>query len=245
MTTYDDWYSDMGGAPAITMRPKGRVHFKQEKRTQESISAGIERRVLQSIARRLPAWVNSDHLTVIGSAGMLLAGASYAFSRWQRWALLAAIFFITVNWFGDSLDGTLARLRNRQRPRYGFYVDHILDSFGALFLMGGLALSGYVNPWIAIGMLISFLLLSIEVYLTTYTLGSFQLSYGKLGPTEIRLALIAGNLALYFRGAHAFGNRFLLFDIGGAIGIAGMLTILIISTAKHIAQLYREERPGA
>jgi phosphatidylglycerophosphate synthase len=122
-----------------------------------------------------------------------------------------------VNWFGDSLDGTLARLRNRQRPRYGFYVDHILDSFGALFLMGGLALSGYINPWIAIGMLVCFLLLSIEVYLTTYTLRSFQLSYGKLGPTEIRLALVAGNLALYFRGAHVFGNRFLLFDIGGLL----------------------------
>ena len=242
MTTYDDWYSDMGGAPAIAMRPKNTVQFRQEKRTQESISAGVERKALEWMARRLPAWMNSDHLTAIGSVGMLLAGASYALSRWHRWALLSAIFFIAVNWFGDSLDGTLARLRNRQRPRYGFYVDHILDSFGALFLMGGLALSGHVNPWIAIGMLISFLLLSIEVYLTTYTLGSFQLSYGKLGPTEIRLALIAANLAAYFHGPLVFGNRFQLLDIGGAVGISGMLIILVISTVKHTAQLYREER---
>ncbi len=239
MTTYDDWYSDLGGAPAIGARPKS---FQQEKRTQESISAGLERKILYSIAHRLPAWVNSDHLTILGSVGMLLAGVSYAFSRWHPWALLAAIFFIAVNWFGDSLDGTLARLRNRQRPRYGFYVDHMLDSFGALILMGGLARSGYINPWIAVGILVCFLLLSIEVYLTTYTLGSFQLSYGKLGPTEIRLALIAGNFALYFRGPYAFGGRSLLFDIGGSVGMAGMLIILVVSTVKHIAQLYREER---
>jgi archaetidylinositol phosphate synthase len=241
MTTYDDWYSDLGGAPAIATPPNSMPNFKQEKRAQESISAGVERKVLESIANRLPAWVNSDHLTIVGSVGMFLAGVAYAVSSSQPLALLAAIFFLAVNWFGDSLDGTLARVRNRQRPRYGFYVDHMLDSFGALFLMGGLALSGYINPWIAIGMLVCFLLLSIEVYLTTYTLGSFQLSYGKLGPTEIRLALIAGNLALFFRGPYAVGHRFLLFDIGGAIGIAGMLIILVVSTVKHIAQLYREE----
>jgi phosphatidylglycerophosphate synthase len=148
---------------------------------------------------------------------------------------------LALNWFGDSLDGTLARLRKQQRPRYGFYVDHMLDSFGSFFLMGGLALSGYVNPWIAAGMLVTFLLLSIEVYLATYTLASFRLSYGKLGPTEIRLALIAGNLALYFRGAHVLGGRFLLFDVGGLIGIVAMGIMLIVSAVAHTRQLYREE----
>ena len=241
MTTYDDWYSDMGGAPVIQMRSMPTVQFRQEKRIQESISAGVERRLLNWFAMRMPAWVNSDHLTIVGSVGMLLAGASYALSRWHRWGLLAAILFLAVNWFGDSLDGTLARLRQQQRPRYGFYVDHILDSFGSLFLMTGLALSGYINPWIAIGMLIVFLLLSIEVYLATYTLGSFRLSHGKLGPTEIRLALIAGNLALYFRGAHVLGGRFLLFDIGGLVGIAIMAIMLIVSAVAHTRQLYREE----
>ena len=241
MTTYDDWYSDMGGAPVLQMRTTATVQFRQEKRIQESITAAVERRVLNWFAVRLPAWVNSDHLTAVGSAGMLLAGAAYALSRWHRWGLLAAIFFLAVNWFGDSLDGTLARLRNQQRPRYGFYVDHILDSFGSLFVMTGLALSGYINPWIAIAMLIAFLLLSIEVYLATYTLGSFRLSHGKLGPTEIRLALVAGNLALYFRGAHVLGGRFLLFDIGGLVGIAAMAIMLIASAVAHTRQLYREE----
>lgn len=245
MTTYDDWYTDMGGAPVARLRTKAaaRAWFRPEKRVQESLSAAAERKALNWLAARLPASVNSDHLTVLGSLGMLLAGASYAAARWHEWGLLAATFFLAVNWFGDSLDGTLARLRNCQRPRYGFYVDHLLDSFGALFVMGGLAVSGYINPWIAMAMLIAFLLLSIEVYLTTYTLGSFQLSYGKLGPTEIRIALAIGNLALYFRGnPHVLGGRFLLLDVGGVVGVAGMTIMLLVSSARHIAQLYREER---
>jgi phosphatidylglycerophosphate synthase len=219
-----------------------RIGFQQEKRLQESITAAIERKALNWLATRLPAWVNSDHLTILGSLGMLLAGGSYALARWHNWGLLAAAFFLALNWFGDSLDGTLARLRNCQRPRYGFYVDHLLDSFGALFVMGGLALSGYVNPWIAVGLLIIFLLFSIEVYLTTYTLGSFRLSYGKLGPTEIRIALAIGNLALYLRGPHVLGGKYLLMDIGGTIGIAAMTIMLLVSAASHTRRLYREER---
>ncbi len=245
MTTYDDWYSDLGGAPVVkrSIHPMLQTVFQQEERIQESFSAAAERKALHWLAARMPAWVNSDHLTALGSLGMLLAGASYAAARWTHWALWAATAFLFVNWFGDSLDGTLARLRNCQRPRYGFYVDHLLDSFGALFLMGGLSLSGYVTPWIAIGMLIVFLLLSIEVYLTTYTLGSFQLSHGKLGPTEIRIALVAGNLALFFRSSpRVLGGRFLLFDVGGVIAIAGMSIILLVAAATHIARLYREER---
>jgi hypothetical protein len=93
MTSYDDWYSDMGGAPVIQMRTMAGVQFRQEKRVQESITAGVERSVLHWLAMRLPAWVNSDHLTALGSFGMLLAGASYACARWHRWGLLTAIFF--------------------------------------------------------------------------------------------------------------------------------------------------------
>jgi archaetidylinositol phosphate synthase len=239
MTTYDDWYSDLGGAPV----PRSTNRFKQAHRIQESLSAPLEKKVLHWLAAHLPPWINSDHLTALGSLGMLLAGASYALARCHASGVLAATFFLAVNWFGDSLDGTLARMRNRQRPRYGFYLDHLLDSFGALFLMAGLALSGYINPWIAIGMLIAFLLLSIEVYLTTYTLGSFQLSYGKLGPTELRIALAIGNLALYFRGSpHVLGGRFLLLDLGGIVGIAAMMIMLLVSAVSHVRQLYREER---
>ncbi len=255
MAAHDQCYSEGGVRVDVTKIPtlsgqnragqgwgNGR-EFKQEKRILESLSAGVERKLLRWLAERLPAWVNSDHLTILGSAAMLLAGTSYALTRWQDWGLLAATFFLAMNWFGDSLDGTVARLRNRQRPRYGFYVDHLTDSLGALFLMCGLALSGLATPWIAIAMLIAFLLLSIEVYLATYTLGSFRLSYAKLGPTEIRIALAVANVVLYVRhDPRVLGGRYLLFDIGGLVAIGGMITMLVVSAVLHTARLYREER---
>ncbi len=216
--------------------------FRPAPRMQESLTAGAEKKLLVWLAQRLPARVNSDHLTALGFAATLLAGASYALARFDRRALVLACGFIVLNWLGDSLDGTLARVRGRQRPRYGFYVDHVLDTFGAFFLMGGLALSGYVHPGIALGMLIAFLMLSAEVYLATYTLGRFHMSFWRFGPTEIRLFLIAGNLALLrWPTAHLLGREFRLFDVGGAVAIAGMGAMLVVSAARHIVQLYREE----
>ena len=129
----------------------------------------------------MPTWVNSDHLTAIGFVAQIATGVCYALAARDRRMLLAAIVCLAVNWFGDSLDGTLARVRQKQRPRYGFYVDHIIDSIGAVAMMSGLALSGYMHPAIAIGLLIAFLLLSIQSYLATYTLGVFHLSLWHLG----------------------------------------------------------------
>src|SRR6202451_3141794 len=153
--------------------------FRNATRIQESITSGLERRALLWLAARMPPWVTSDQLTLLGFVAMLLAGASYLLARWHPVGLLLATVCLALNWFGDSLDGTLARARNRQRPRYGFYVDHMVDSFGAVALMGGLALSGYMHPYIAIGLLVAFLVLSIQSYLATYTLGEFQLSFWK------------------------------------------------------------------
>src|ERR1035438_665571 len=172
------------------------ARFQEASRAQVSFLATIEKRCLIWLARRTPAWINSDHLTVLGLISLLGAGLSYWYAHSNRLGLLLAIVCLALNWLGDSLDGTLARVRNCQRPRYGFYVDHIIDTFAAFFLMAGLALSGYIRPAIAFAMLIAFLMLSIEAYLATYTLGQFRLSYWKFGPTEIRLLLAAGNLAL-------------------------------------------------
>jgi phosphatidylglycerophosphate synthase len=138
--------------------------FANAARIQQSVTANFEKRVLVWIARRLPPWVDSDDLTILGFASMWLACGSYVIARWNHVGLLLATLALALNWFGDSLDGTLARVRERQRPRYGFYVDHMIDSVGALLLMGGLAASGYMDWRIAIGMLVAFLLLSIEVY---------------------------------------------------------------------------------
>jgi phosphatidylglycerophosphate synthase len=217
--------------------------FRDAERKQLSFLAKIEKRVLIWLAHRMPAWVNSDHLTLLGIVAMLAAGLGYWAASYDRRALIAVIVALAVNWFGDSLDGTLARVRNRLRPRYGFYVDHVTDAIGTFFLMGGLALSSFMNPFIALGLLIAYLLLSIEVYLTTYVLGAFHMSFWSFGPTELRLLLCIGNIALFYRPVvELAGRRFLLFDVGGAIGIAGMGLMLVWSALRHTIQLYREER---
>ena len=211
-------------------------------RIQESFTTPIERRILRWLAERMPTRVNSDHLTGLGFVAQLGAGAAFALARRNKYALLLAIVCIALNWFGDSLDGTLARLRNQQRPRYGFYVDHMVDSFGALSIMLGLAASGYTDWRIAIAMLIAFLMLSTEAYLATYTLGSFRLSYSKFGPTEIRLLLIAGCLRLMITpNVHLAGQTYRLFDIGGLIATAGMIAMCIVSAVIHTQALYSQE----
>jgi archaetidylinositol phosphate synthase len=233
-------------APPPVIRPaknRKQLTFLSATRIHESFLASQEKRLLMVLAERAPAWLNSDHLTILGFVSQCLAGVCYAVARFHPEALLVGIVFLALNWLGDSLDGTLARVRNRQRPRYGFYVDHVADSIAALFLMGGMTLSGYVHPGIAIGMLIVFLLLSIEAYLATYTLGCFQLSYFSFGPTEIRILLAIGNLVLLGHPTvKILGRTLLLFDLAGSIAICGMGLMLIVSSIRHTAQLYRKER---
>ena len=216
--------------------------FKKATRLQNSFTAASERKALLWLAQRMPASINSDHLTLLGFAAMFLAGCSYALARWTPWGLLLATLFLPLNWFGDSLDGTLARVRNRQRPRYGFYVDHMIDSFGALFLMAGLAASGYIDWRIAMGLLVAFLLLSIESYLASYTLGIFRLSFAKFGPTEIRILLAIANTVLFFiPAARIPGWSHRLLDMGGVIAIVAMTAMAIFAALTHTLSLYRQE----
>lgn len=226
-----------------TLAEARRAGFRQASRVHGSFLATTEKRALIWMAERMPSWVSSDHLTLLGFAAQVATGVCYAFAARDRRMLLAAILCLVVNWFGDSLDGTLARVRQRQRPRYGFYVDHIIDSNGSVAMMGGLALSGYMHPVIAIGLLIAFLLLSIQSYLATYTLGEFHLSFWHFGPTELRILLAVGNLAL-FRWTWVIHGHYRLFDVGGAIGLVGMAAVLIVVTLKNTIRLYREERIG-
>jgi len=217
------------------------ANFRQAMRIHGSLTAAAEKRALIWMAERMPEWVNSDHLTVIGFAAQIATGVCYALAGHDRRMLLAAVVCLAMNWFGDSLDGTLARVRQRQRPRYGFYVDHVIDSIGAVAMMGGLALSGYMHPAIAMGLLIAFLLLSIQSYLATYTLGEFHLSMWRFGPTELRILLAAGNLVM-FRWAWVVHGRYRLFDVGGAVGLVVMVLMLAVVCVKNTVRLYREER---
>lgn len=206
-------------------------------REHTALTAAAEKRILLWMARRIPAFINADHLTALAFVSQLLAALAYA--QAALWAVNVCLF---LNWFGDSLDGTLARFRNQQRPRYGFYVNHMADTIGALALMSGLACSGYLHWPIAAGMLICFYVLSIESYLAAYSLGRFHISHGLFGPTEIRILLIAANLWIAWRPYVLIaGRKFLLLDIGGAIAIAGMTIMALGPIIQHTRTLYRQE----
>ncbi len=229
--------------PRVLLEMRRQRPFPDMDRVQESWVAAAEKRALLWLAARTPEAIGPDHLTALGLVAQIGAGVCYALAARNRWALLGVIACLALNWFGDSLDGTLARVRQRLRPRYGFYVDHMVDSFGALALMGGLALSGYMHPGIAIGLLIAFLMLSIQSYLATHALGEFRLSFWRFGPTELRILLAIGNLALFWKPmVHLLGGTHRLFDVGGAIGLAGMGLMVIFFTLQNTIRLYREER---
>jgi phosphatidylglycerophosphate synthase len=221
---------------------RNKKSFRNAVRVNRSLTSAHEKRVLEWMSLHAPRWLTSDQLTALGLTAQIGAGAAYVFARETRYALLLVNLCIVLNWLGDSMDGTLARVRNQQRPRFGFYVDHIVDMLGATALMCGLGLSGLVHWPIAVAMLIGFLLLSGESYLATYTLSRFELSQGIFGPTEIRILLVIGNFALMRSPyAHVFGYKWLLFDVGGIISAACMLGMVILTAARHTAQLYREE----
>lgn len=218
------------------------TQFDEARRVSTSVLTSSERRCLLWLAPRLPRWINSDHLTMLALLAMLMTGVSYSLARSHPLALVLAVVWLAVNWFGDSLDGTLARVRGHQRPRYGFYVDHVVDCFGVLFLLAGLALSGYMSPLVAMGLLVAYFMLSIEVYLATYCLTVFRLSFWGFGPTELRLVLAIGTLALLFDPTvDLVGQRYRLFDVGGLAATAGLAITLVVAVIRNVRALYQAE----
>lgn len=209
-------------------------------RVHRALTADAEKRLLVWIARRLPPAIHSDHLTSAGFLALIGVGASF----WAGGAaLLLVIPLLVLNWFGDSLDGTVARVRQRERPRYGYYVDHVLDAAGFVALFGGLALGGHMTPLVALGFLTAYFLVVVEVSLATHARGTFRLSAWGVGPTELRVLLALGTLQLMRSDVVvAFGHRWLLFDVGGALGIAGLLLTFVRAAIANGAALYREER---
>jgi phosphatidylglycerophosphate synthase len=217
--------------------------FQDAKRELNGFVSAYEKRLLLRLAARIPHFVNSDHLTLLGFFALIAAGGCYVASRWNPLFLHAVNVMLLVNWFGDSLDGTLARYRKKSRPRYGFYVDHVADAVGTLFLFGGMAMSGYMSERVAFGLLAVYYLLMINSNLAAYTLGKFQISYGFFGPTELRIALAVGNVALIYHPlSTVFGFTYPLYDIGGCTAIIGMTVTLVIAVTKNVVTLYRTER---
>lgn len=214
----------------------------RETRIHTSLLAAVEKRCLIWMAERLPAWVSSDQLTALGAVAMLGAGVSYWVGGSQPLVLLVVVLMLAVNWFGDSLDGTLARVRKQERPKYGFYVDHVLDVVGMLFLFSGLVLGGFMTPLVGAALLVAYYLLNVEIALATHTVGTFKISYWKIGPTELRILIAIGTLQL-LRSAEVtlFGGRYLLFDVGGVGAIAGLLTTFVASAISNTWTLYKSE----
>lgn len=205
--------------------------------------AAPEKRALLWLAQKTPRWIHSDHLTLLGLISMLAAGAGFWAASRNKFALILVVVALAANWLGDSLDGTLARVRNCQRPRYGYYVDHVIDLFGTAALLGGLAFSGYMNHTLAVMLLAAFALVEAEVFLATHVQHVFRLSCFCVGPTELRLILAAGTLYLLHNPWIRLGGKgpFLLFDVGGIVAIAGLFAAFVYSAIRNTRLLYRAE----
>ncbi len=167
------------------------------KREMTFLLAGVEQPVLQYLARRVPRTIRSNHLTAIGVIAAVGTGTAYALTNYSPAWLWGASVMLVVNWLGDSLDGTLARVRGTQRPKYGYYLDHIVDAFSTAVIGLGIGLSPYVYLGLALGIVVVYLAMSINVYLESTVFGVFKISYGRIGPTEVRLILILLNTAAY------------------------------------------------
>jgi archaetidylinositol phosphate synthase len=211
-------------------------------REHRSLLAEAEKRLLIRIARRLPTAINSDHLTLLALLAMVGAGLAFAGIRTTAWSAVWFVIALAANWFGDSLDGTVARVRNQQRPRYGYYVDHVVDLAGTAVLVGGMAASGLMTPAIAIGVLAAYFLVSAESFLATHTVGVFRISFGGVGPTELRILLAIGAVAVTLHPwATLAGRRFLLLDVGGSVAMAGLCAVFIVSALRNARALYAAE----
>jgi archaetidylinositol phosphate synthase len=217
------------------------VPFREAPRVL-GLTGRIEKKALAWMAARVPASVTPDHLTLLGFLATIASGSAYAFSGSRPSLLLAVNAGLVLNWLGDSLDGTVARYRRHERPRFGFYVDHLVDAFGALFLVGGLAVSGLMTPLVGAALLVAYFLLGIQTYLAAYAIGRFKISWGGLGGTELRILLAALNVVVMFRPRIALaGSTWLLFDVVGAAAAATLLLVSVVAGVRGTRALAREE----
>jgi len=219
----------------------------QHERTGGFALARFEAWALPRMARALPSWVMPDHLTGLGLlASTGIAVAYILTNRNPNW-LWAVNLLLVIQWYGDSLDGTLARVRRIERPRYGYYLDHLTDAYSTLAIGLGLGFSPYMLLSVGLAISIGYLLLSVNVYLETHVFGEFRLGHGLLGPTEARLLLIAVNtLALLLTPLWftVWGVTFTVFDVIGVAGAIGMFGILVTRAVGNLRQLSRLEPPG-
>jgi len=220
---------------------------KQAVRIQTSFLSQTEKKALVYMAKRMPKKINSDHLTIIGFAGALMSGAGYVLANLNINYLWLASFGLLLNWFGDSLDGTLARVRNLQRPQYGFFIDHNIDALTVLVIGIGAGLSPLMSFPVAMLILSGYFLLSIFTYINSYLLGEFKISYMKFGPTEFRIIVILINTLFIYAPVknqvyHFRGISFGVMDVAG-LAIAVVLFIIYIVSFFVYKKKYEKTDP--
>ena len=225
--------------PKIITLPKRKAKkLRPHTRVQGSMLSSLERPVLLWLAARLPKWVSPDILTGLGVLGGLIIFTGYTLSNINKYYLILASFGFFLNWFGDSLDGTLARYRKIERPKYGFFIDHSVDGFITACIFMGAGLSPFISFEIATFALIGYLLLSIHVFITTYVTGEFKISYARLGPTEARVLAIIGNTVIMVMAKPfmtLLGFTFTFYDfIGIFIGLVTFISFFVFTIKKGI-----------
>lgn len=210
-------------------------------RIQENVLARAERRLLNNICARLPAWVTPDKLTSLGLFGGFLIGLGYVLSMYNPAWLWLSVFAYFLHWFGDSLDGSLARFRQIERPRFGYFIDHSVDVIGTLMIIGGLGLSPNIRFDIAMLALVGYYMMSIHAFLAARVIGELKLSYVAAGPTELRILLIALTIAMYFTGwTNGPDGQLTPFDwLVGGVGLF-LMTLFLYQTLTTAARIKRE-----
>jgi archaetidylinositol phosphate synthase len=218
---------------------------KKAQRVIATLTGPWEKRHLPRMAEALPAWVTSDHLTFLGIIAALVIAAGYVLTRWSSWWLWLANFGLILHWYADSLDGTLARVRHREREKYGYFVDHICDAWTTLVLCLGLGLSQLMDMRVALFLVVGYFLLNIYVHVMAYTQGIFRISYGRFGPTEVRMFIFFANIVLIFWNpivAHHGGDPITALDVAGlSLGVL-FVTIFIVSSIQDAIKLDKLDR---
>lgn len=232
------------GKPAATAATAPGAH----QRTSEFVLSRFEKYALPRMAGALPRWVKPDHLTVLGLLASTGIAISYMLTNHSPHWLWAASALLVVQWLGDSLDGNLARVRKAERPRYGYYLDHLTDAYSTMAIGLGLGFSPYMLLSVGLAIVVAYLTLSVNVYLETHVFGEFSFSYGRLGPTEVRLILILLNTAVFFGAALPFellGAGATIFDVFGIAAALAMLGLLLGRATGNLRKLAKLEPPRA
>jgi archaetidylinositol phosphate synthase len=216
-------------------------------RINDILLGPLERPALKWLSIHMPRWVTPDHMTILGVVAAIIIFISYWLTTYDSNFLWMASFGLVLNWFGDSLDGNLARYRHIERPKYGYFIDHTVDAFSEILVGIGIGLSPYVRFDVALLGLIGYMLMSVFVYISTYVKGIFKISFSKVGPTEFRLMLIAANTLVYFIGNPVLKLSFVTVSVYDAIGIIAAITLFIlfiVSTIVQAIELSKLEIPG-